>query len=254
MKNIHVLPTEKPSRFYFNNNDKCFQLCEVSKKSTPLKINQNIYITSDEEIKERDYVICDNKLYKIIVTGVLYNDDFTLQTDIEGVFLNPKYCSKIILTTDQDLINDGVQAIDDDFLEWFVKNPSCYEVEVLFACRGLDGNTPIGEYRIIIPQEEPKEDVIANYIDRHIVQAMVEVAKQERMSGSKTVSKILDGGKPNKFLIDEIGQFNFTKNKLYNQEEVGELVYKIIGEYGNHYGIMIDGEMINELFEKFKKK
>jgi hypothetical protein len=74
------------------------------------------------------------------------------------------------------------------------------------------------------------------------------------MSGSKTVSKILDGGKPNKFLIDEIGQFNFTKNKLYNQEEVGELVYKIIGEYGNHYGIMIDGEMINELFEKFKKK
>jgi hypothetical protein len=37
---------------------------------------------------------------------------------------------KIILTTDQDLIKDGVQAIDDEFLEWFVKNPSCEEVEI----------------------------------------------------------------------------------------------------------------------------
>jgi hypothetical protein len=31
----------------------------------------------------------------------------------------------IILTTDGDLIDDGVQAIDDEFLEWFVKNPIC---------------------------------------------------------------------------------------------------------------------------------
>jgi len=28
-------------------------------------------------------------------------------------------CKKIILTTDQDLIKDGVQSIDDEFLEWF---------------------------------------------------------------------------------------------------------------------------------------
>jgi hypothetical protein len=40
-----------------------------------------------------------------------------------------KEVCKIILTTDQDLIKDGVQAIDDEFLEWFVKNPSCEEVE-----------------------------------------------------------------------------------------------------------------------------
>jgi flavorubredoxin len=41
-----------------------------------------------------------------------------------------KYC-KIILTTDGDLIKDGVQSIDDEFLEWFVENPSCEEVEVI---------------------------------------------------------------------------------------------------------------------------
>jgi hypothetical protein len=43
-------------------------------------------------------------------------------------------------------------------------------------------------------------------------------------------------------------------NNMYTDKEVVELIYKITAEYGNHYGIMIDEEMINELFEKFKTK
>jgi hypothetical protein len=42
--------------------------------------------------------------------------------------------------------------------------------------------------------------------------------------------------------------------RMYSEEEVGELVYNIIGEYGKHYGIMIDGAKLNDLFEQFKKK
>lgn len=41
---------------------------------------------------------------------------------------------------------------------------------------------------------------------------------------------------------------------MYSEEEAGELVYNIIGEYGKHYGIMIDGAKLNELFEQFKNK
>jgi hypothetical protein len=44
-------------------------LCKVDKKSTPLKINQNIYITNDEEIKEGDWVLGDypdNPICKVI--------------------------------------------------------------------------------------------------------------------------------------------------------------------------------------------
>jgi len=44
------------------------------------------------------------------------------------------------------------------------------------------------------------------------------------------------------------------QEESYSEEEVGELVYNIIGEYGKHYGIMIDGAKLNELFEQFKKK
>jgi hypothetical protein len=58
---------------------------------------------------------------------------------------------KIILTTDQDLIKDGVQAIDDEFLEWFVKNPSCEFVEIN---KYAYAKPNFGNYKIIIPKEE----------------------------------------------------------------------------------------------------
>jgi hypothetical protein len=50
---------------------------------------------------------------------------------------------------------------------------------------------------------------------------------------------------------------NFAKwqqERMYSEEEVGELVYNIIGEYAKHYDIMIDGAKLNELFKKLKKK
>ena len=81
---------------------------------------------------------------------------------------------KITLTTDQDLINDGVQEIDDEFLEWFVKNPKCEFIEVIDKLRyfnidelrerHLNGlpyiyHEKIG-YQIIIPKEEPKKEIL----------------------------------------------------------------------------------------------
>ena len=41
---------------------------------------------------------------------------------------------------------------------------------------------------------------------------------------------------------------------MYSEEEVGEILYNAFGEYGKHYGIMIDGALINKLFEQFKNK
>lgn len=116
MKNIHILPTDKPSRLIKNN----LGLIRVSDNFTQSDLDfiqaefVNIYITSDEEdINENDYIITLNK--KVIQVSYLLSEDVA----------NGK---KIILTTDQDLIKDGVQAIDDEFLEWFVKNPSCEKV------------------------------------------------------------------------------------------------------------------------------
>ena len=64
---------------------------------------------------------------------------------------------KIILTTDQELIKNGIQPIPDEFLEWFVKNPSCEEVKVELHVGSLRWSDSKNTYKIIIPKEEPKQ-------------------------------------------------------------------------------------------------
>jgi len=136
MKNLYVLPTDKPSRLSILNSGKLnFGAEAMSSSNSKL---QHIYITSDEEIKEGvDQWYLDKYLNKPRnSSGAQYGEKQNV----------------IILTTDQDLIKDGVQPIDDEFLESFVKNPSCEFVEIV-KCRGYLHLS----YMIIIPQEEPKQ-------------------------------------------------------------------------------------------------
>jgi len=154
MKNIHVLPTDKPSTICKIDNVLVLSKIGTLTNGTKSLILQNIYITSDEEIKEGDYVYS---------TAQDYNMQ-KVSKGLEKSYNDVEHYKKIILTTDQDLIKDGVQAIDDEFLEWFVKNPSCEEVEVeKLEGRYVDysGNvhSPIN-YKIIIPKEEPKQETL----------------------------------------------------------------------------------------------
>jgi hypothetical protein len=113
MKNIHVLTTDKPSRLVKNNLG--IAINENFDKSILDLIQAkfiNIYITSDEKIKEDWYY--DSLLN--VVTKRIKSDNLNYLKN---------YCKKIILTTDPTLISDGVQAIEYEFLEWLVKNPSC---------------------------------------------------------------------------------------------------------------------------------
>ena len=181
MKNIHVLPTDKASRLIIYSillNEFRF----LNEPTEDWKHKRHIYITSDEKIKNRDWYIADNKVYRASVDHMpeLYTYS----------------CKKIILTTNDQLIKEGVQAIDDEFLEWFVKNPSCEEVEVEktyvtnsglgyreyavldsnFKVIEINANIPqtlyyLGKitalypyeydinYKIIIPKEEAKQDL-----------------------------------------------------------------------------------------------
>ncbi len=169
MKNIHVLPTPNESRLYYNSQEKAYQLCEFPKYHTDIKSTHNIYITSDEEIKVDEYYIHGNRLHKHLgkkCLDVLTNKEYPQSNLInkDSVF------KKVILSTDQDLIKDGVQSIDDEFLEWFVKNPSCEEVEVVYGLYNLMGRKisieKVGEnnsqcvwkHKIITTKEEPKQE------------------------------------------------------------------------------------------------
>jgi len=130
MKNIHLLPTKSKTRLFLSNYGKILNL--ASYPTTFYTTGQNIYITSNEDINENDYIIILNK--KVIQVSYILLEEVA----------NGK---KIILTTDQQLIKDGVQAIDDEFLKWFVKNPSCEEVDF----EVVDDN--IQWYKIINPRK-----------------------------------------------------------------------------------------------------
>ncbi len=149
MKNIHLLPTNKPSRLYYNVGGALLFTSYENHNGV------NIYITNDEEIKEVDWIICS---MSVAPTKALKNEDY--------LFSNA--WRKIILTTDKELINNGVQAIDDEFLEWFIKNPTCENVETKWYSRYNGYNEQIlTHYKVIIPQEESKqktfEEVFENY-------------------------------------------------------------------------------------------
>jgi hypothetical protein len=121
MKNIHLIPTDKPSRL-------CFVICTEKSTLTLFEdemykgkrfFPHNIYITSAKKIKDGDWFYdLDGALCK-------YTSDY--KVDPNSWDDN----KKVILTTDQDLIKDGVQDIDDEFLEWFVNNPSCEKVPII---------------------------------------------------------------------------------------------------------------------------
>ena len=175
MKNLHVLPTDHPSRLRYNIKTRIWELNEFHKYHTDIKSTHNIYITSDEEIKEGDWVLVGyvlrhpdtknrfngdiNPIKKLVKKGDLWK--FTDGTNLYG-----STCKKIILTTDQKLIVGNVQPISGEFLQQFIKNSNCEFVETERLENGRyvnflpNGGTEEGvyeNYKIIIPSEESKQ-------------------------------------------------------------------------------------------------
>ena len=155
MKNIHLQKTDKPSKIGQSVFNKSLHFnpffYELENESV---IPQNLFITSDEEIKEGDWFIRDGSIHKCFR---VHKTDVEFLTSIDSVycgsntFWSKEFCKKIILTTDSDLIKDGVQAIPDEFLEWYVHNPSCEWVEVeKWSSLAECGYS----YHIIIPKEQ----------------------------------------------------------------------------------------------------
>ena len=219
MKNIHILPTDKRSRLTIRlkTNELMYSYKEfVNQKYKDISLNQNqhIYITSDEEIKEGDWIIWNKKIVKAINTA----------------YYSAK---KIILTTDQDLIKDGVQAIGDEFIELFVKNLNCESIEV---CKNpFYEESNYEHYKIIIPQEEPKQETLEEALNSEIKLVHDVVRNKDFDLGFQT------GG---------IFGAKWQADRMYSEEEVLIILDKFLTS-------MIKGEktgLLEEWFEQFKKK
>jgi hypothetical protein len=182
-------PSFIPFRYDKNiNNDE--QLKDCKKIIHTIEATyQNIYITSDEEIKEGDWYIL----------SYLGQINKRIRKNSGAKYPYPHY-QKIILTTDQELIKDGVQAIDDDFLEWFVKNPNWQEIETKLVEFEVDmelGDSCIEYgryYKIMFPREQPYQelfDYLANELNVIALQTQMQeieaivMAKQKHINNAK---------------------------------------------------------------------
>jgi len=200
MKNIYLIPTDKASEFYSINGKHKLANSTMAMDWYISSVGykpHNIYITSKEEdFNENDYVIKkDGRLVKV---------SYLLSKDLDGG-------SKVVIASDPDLIADGVQAIDDEFLEWFVKNPSCEFVEVNKLCYGaLSGFADAG-YKIIIPQEEPKQEIIASEED-----AKIFVDTLENPPAPNEKLKTAFGKQPKQETLEEAAETYLNSGKVPN--------------------------------------
>jgi hypothetical protein len=246
MKNIHVLQTDKPSRLrYFDSKLEIMSL--IPKKSDI--VFQNIYITTDEEIKEGDwfYVKTPNIQGGNVVLKSLgfgkncWSENILTETADEKGY-DPTHCVRIILTTDQDLIADGVQAIDDEFLEWFVKNPSCESVVVNFNYKKFRWSELNKSqcYKITIPKEEPKQETLEQAAENYAVQYLIE---DEQEIDSVNRKQSFKAGA------------TYMAERMYSEEDLRE-AFRQGGEnmdYSDTYG-WTSKLTEQEWFEQFKKK
>lgn len=138
---VHMLPTEDKSILYKRNDTNelhlgDFNYCESDDK---LRTNQHLYITTDEEIKEGDWV------YWTDPEGLTSDINQVVSVDEEMIFIShpehsetealPHECRKIIATTDTELhynkvveedmhmYKESLPLIPQHIIEAYVKKP-----------------------------------------------------------------------------------------------------------------------------------
>ena len=248
MKNIYILSTEIPSRLTRIYNDvkkENFTLKLDVKVNDSFKEYINIYITSDEEIKEGDWYIDDsNMIRKAFISDKEY---WSTRWAINS------YCKKVILTTDQDLTKDGIQKIDNEFLEWFVKNPHYEQIDVGYGFirlsetdnKGYWASIPGAEFNM--QKEESKQETLEEsakkYYKDNIDQSNIprdhyEVEIQDLMIGFAS---------------------KWQQERMYSEDEVEEIVSKLMHEV--HCGDITYTDYVIDFktsprkwFQQFKKK
>jgi hypothetical protein len=168
MKNIHLIPTDKPSRLFIDIDDNKLKITQPI--GGEYMMNQHIYITSNEEIKEGV-----NQWYLDKVLNEPYNSGGAQYSSKQDV---------IILTTDMDLIQDGIQPIDDDFLEWFVENPNCGYVDQRLI---WDEEKLTSIYKIVYAFSEPLQELERGITITHVDKQ--ETIEEAGVAYAKTVNE-----------------------------------------------------------------
>jgi hypothetical protein len=270
MKNIHLIATDKPSRLHLGKSG--LVLCDLVFNPTTIN-SQNIYITNSEKPKARDWVLGDfpdNPIGKVISK---YGQEFTAQSLNGDKYGLAEYDSnKIILTDDKDLIKDGVQSIDDEFLQWFVKNNSCEYVEIIKNYLSNNGqwkdvllpseweiDTKI-KYKIIIPHEEPKNTCpkcrTKDFDTCHSIKCPMRKEEPKHIEDefetqSRIINKVWDEEEPKQETLEEVNTSSL-ENLLENNYDFNVQFHQLKRESIFSFAVAIYGESLS--FKEWQEK
>ena len=227
MKNIYLLPTGE-SRLSLNRSYRDFSV--GTEAGEPYWIYSDykhfhsvtdssvrphhMYITNDEQIKEGDwrYDIELNRIEKGKETGTFKN------------------WKKIILTTDPKLIEDGIQSIPDEFLEWFVKNPSCDKVVVTPYLKDIINSLTNEKYPVIQHRHFDETKMIFRYHYKIINPKTTQEIIDEDFSGGLDLGQIIPKEEP-KFeeSTDTTVDIMLLANSMFGKKEetIEEVAFRL---------------------------
>ena len=288
MKNVHLFPTPQRSRLhYFMANKDGYYLYPNNELVVPINpncINLNISITSDEEIKVGDWVLYTR-------SNRIHYQKLEDKNTVELANIEDSGAFKIILTTNQYLIKNDVQAIDDDFLEWFVKNPSCEEVEVEHTYISFELNKPTSKYYKIIlpkknfycgdkfdydeqcleqcetcvdkkgvdygylPKEELKQETLEEVSPMQELIILLDKIKKNLTNKNEviTIQLIIDTVK-NQFVDKEL-KWQQEQERMYSEEEVKDMLFEALYKKQEQCCITnTKDSIVREVLKQFKNK
>jgi len=176
MRNVHVIPSNREPvkgdlllrHIWKNDPNECIswwrykETVDIDKVRQYTTLNgsfrdivssfkvQNIYITVNGSFARGAYVTDGIEVIKATPKLV----------DAQGL-VDRRNWKKIVLTSDPDLIADGIKHTGEEFLDWFVKNPNCDQVEAKHTTKEyVDDQDAYGYdvsyYKIIIPETPAK--------------------------------------------------------------------------------------------------
>ena len=220
------------------------------------KIGKKLFITSDEVIKDGEWHLHYYESKPVISKS--HNGASKVINEKAKRF----GYKKIILTTDDQLIKDGVQDIDNEFLEWFAKNPSCEYVKVEkehhteieeVSYEGDFQNVDYIKYKVIIPKEESKQELSLKINDefldttsKEILYTLMEefdnlvTENSSEETLEEAAERIFDGfGDITKPVVIKraIELVKCQQEKMYSEEEVLKIIDLLFHKYASSFRV-----------------
>jgi hypothetical protein len=274
MKKIYILATSNTSKLGSHNGVLeyaplfGFDLFDKNKNFRHNPVH--IYITNNFEIEDGDLCIYDHNNTLILKKENVDKYGIIRLNNI-GYPLN--YCKKIILTTDEILIKQGVQKIEEDFLQWLIKNPNYEfievkeELEICFNCEWNYDSCPNVEeclknkYKMIIPKEKLKQELLqlgtqefsdleSLYFDDKSKEDTLEKVAQWIINNRYTRSEFEKVSDSEMYytIIDKVSKLQ--QKRIYNEEDLKIKIYECLGYFAHKHNIIINGNDLDDWFKE----